>query len=365
MRMSKRRAARPLRIGTAGLLLGVAFVVATPAVAAAHGAGGVEPTNYRSRVVSLEPSAPGVTVRAIDLGTSLALTNTGDADVVVLGYDREAYLRVGPRGVFENVRSPATYLNRSFRLDEASEPIPALADPDAAPRWRKVDDGRTARWHDHRAHWMGRADPPAVRADPGRTHLVQEFEIELRRGSDRLVARGDVRWVPGPSPWPWVAAAGALACVVIVASRSRRGAPAVAGTLALVATSEALHVLGSWGGTTLPVADRLGASVYALVAIVVTLVALGTVLRRGVDRAAPLVLLAGLFVAIAGGLADVQALARSEIPTTLGSGLARATVAVALGAGAGLAVAGGLRLRVAARLPDAGSPAQHTGRTEG
>ena len=68
-------------------------------------------------------------------------------------------------------------------------------------------------------------------------------------------------------------------------------------------------------------------------------------LRRGLHAAAPLVLVAGLFVALAGGLADVTVLTRSQLPTTLPYGVARAIVAVALGLGAGLTIVGALRLR--------------------
>lgn len=346
MQMSTRSVAPGLRIPAIGLLLGVLLVAATPSPAAAHGVGGVEPSNYRTRVTSIDPSVAGVVVRPVDLGTRLELTNRGATDVVVLGYDGEPYLRVGPRGVFENTRSPATYLNRTLRVDEASEPVPATADPDAPPRWRRVDGGRTARWHDHRAHWMGRADPPVVQRDPDREHLIQRFEVELRQGSTAIGVRGDVRWVPGHSPWPWVVGAIVLAGLVVAASRGRRATQLVAGALGLVAVGEALHVIGSWGGTTLATGDRLGASVYAIGAIVLSVVACISVLRRGLDRAAPLVLVAGLFVALAGGLADVTALARSGIPTTLAPDLARATVMLALGAGLGLAAVGGLRLRV-------------------
>lgn len=108
-------------------------------------------------------------------------------------------------------------------------------------------------------------------------------------------------------------------------------------------------MLGSWGGSTLTTGGRLGASVYAIGAAVVAIVALVLALRHGLDRAAPLVLVAGLFVALAGGLADVTALARSGIPTTLAPDVARTTVMVALGAGLGLAAVGGLRLRIPER----------------
>ncbi|MFO7590474.1 MAG: hypothetical protein R6X23_06195 [Acidimicrobiia bacterium] len=363
MLMPTRGASSGVRTLAVGLLLGVVIVASTPAPAAAHGVGGVEPSNYRARVASVDPAAADIVVQPVDLGTRLELTNRGTTDVVVLGYDGEPYLRVGPRGVFENTRSPATYLNRTLRLDEASEPVPASADPDASPSWRRVDDGRTARWHDHRAHWMGRADPPVVQRAPDREHLIQRFEVELQQGPATIVVRGDVRWVPGPAPWPWLVGALVLAGLVVAAGHTRRATPLVAATLGLVAVGEALHVIGSWGGTTLPTGDRLGASIYAIGAIVLLIVAMISVLRRGLDRAAPQVLIAGLFVALAGGLADVTALARSGIPTTLAPDLARATVMLALGAGLGLAAVGGLRLRVPGRTREARD--QQTGRTEG
>ncbi len=359
MTMSTRAALRGFRSGGLGLALAAIVVTAAASPAAAHGVGGIEPSNYRTLIDSVEPSVPGLAVRPVDLGTRLELTNDGSTDIVVLGYDGEPYLRVGPRGVFENVRSPATSLNRTLRLDEASEPVPAIADPMAAPRWRRVDDGRTARWHDHRAHWMGRAHPPVVARDPDRAHLIQRFEIELRRGATRIVARGDVRWVPASSPWPWLVGAVVLAGALVLATlawsaRARRHERIVAAALGLVVASEALHVVGSWGGTTLGTGERLGASVYAIGAAAFALLALVTVLRRGLDRAAPPVLVAGLFVALAGGLADVAALSRSGIPTTLAPAVARGTVMVALGVGVGLAVVGGRRLRGVGRPPRAG-----------
>jgi hypothetical protein len=69
-------------------------------------------------------------------------------------------------------------------------------------------------------------------------------------------------------------------------------------------------------------------------------------LRRGDPWAAtPAVLIAGLFVFVAGGLADVTTLTRSQIPTTLPDGVARLTVSIALGLGLGLVIGAAFRLR--------------------
>ncbi|HEY5165460.1 MAG TPA: hypothetical protein VIJ44_05880, partial [Acidimicrobiia bacterium] len=108
------------------LLLGVASVVAAAEPAGAHGVAGIQPSNFDTRVLAVVPVTTGIHVQAVDLGNKLQLDNHTGRDVVVLGYDDEPYLRVGPAGVFENVRSPAVYLNRTRT---GNVPVPASADP--------------------------------------------------------------------------------------------------------------------------------------------------------------------------------------------------------------------------------------------
>lgn len=319
-------------------------VATTAAPAAAHGIGGIRPTNYETRVLSMRPSVAGVMVRAIDLGDRLEIENRTGHDVVVLGYDEEPYLRVGPRGAFENRRSPSTYVNRTNRLNTR---VPERADSEAAPEWRRIGVEPVARWHDHRAHWMGADDPPAVRRAPDEMHEIQRFSVQVRDRGAIVTARGDVRWVPGPSPWPWLALSAVAAVIVVVLARTRLAAGAVAASLVVVIAVEAAHVTGAWGATALGVGTRLGASVYALGSIAVAGVALVWVLRRGLHAAAPLLLITGLFVGIAGGLADLSEVSRSQVPTTLPDDVARAGVSLALGLGLGLFVVGALRLRSA------------------
>jgi hypothetical protein len=333
--------------------IAVVAVSTTATPASAHGVGGVRPTNYETRVLSVSPVTPGVSVRAIDVGDRLELENRTDHDVVVLGYEDEPYLRVGPRGAFENARSPSTYLNRSRqRLTR----VPDRADSDAKPEWRRIGDTPVARWHDHRAHWMAANDPPAVEAAPDRPHVVQRFRVEVRDQEKTITARGDVRWVPGPSPWPWIALAIIVAALLVVLSRTSVAVVAVAVALVAVIVVEGAHVVGAWNATTLGVGTRLAASVYALGSIVVAIVALAWVAKRGLHAAAPLLLITGLFVGIAGGLADLTVLTRSQLPTTLPDDVARAGVALALGLGIGLAVVGALRLRGPSTRTRPGAP---------
>jgi hypothetical protein len=333
-----------LRHALLALVLGMATVVVSADPADAHGVAGIQPSNFATRVLAVVPRPPGLQVRARDLGNKLELDNHTGRDVTVLGYDDEPYLRVGPGGVFENGRSPAAYLNRNRT---GNVPVPRSADPHAPPQWRRIGGGLVVRWHDHRAHWLGSGDPPQVQRDRASRHLVQRWTVTLVSAGTRIAVHGDVEWIPGPAPWGWLALALALAGVVVAAAHSRAARPAVAASLAVMIAGEAAHVLGSWFGTTVGGTTKLAASAYAVGGVAVASIALLWVVRRGVHAAAPLLLLAGLFLALAGGLADVTELYRSQLPTTLPHAWARLEVAAVIGLGSGIAIVGGLRLRPA------------------
>jgi hypothetical protein len=335
-------------VGIAGaLVLMVLLLGAAPA--GAHTVGGIDASNYRTRVLSIAPAVDGITIAVVDNGDRLELTNTTNRDVVVVGYNDEPYLRVGPRGAFENQRSPATFLNRT-RQNPA--PAPASADPSATPEWRRIGDGLTVRWHDHRAHWMGDREPPVVEGARGDDHLIQRFTIELRSDGQTIRARGDVWWIPGPSPWPWIALAVVLGAAVVIGARTRWSAPIVGGALGLALVFTVIHAAGAWDASTSSTGQRLSDAVPTLGAIALGIVALVQLARRGMRAAAPLLVFAGLFLAIAIGLADLSALSKSQLPTTLSFGLDRLTIAFVLGAGFGVAVGAAFHVASGRAVPD-------------
>jgi hypothetical protein len=310
--------------------------------------GGVQPRNYETKLLRVAPQVPGVELTVVDLGDRLQLTNDTPHDVIVLGYDGEPYLRVGPRGVFENSRSPATYLNRSNI--PTSKP-PKRANSSAAPAWHKVSSSTTTTWHDHRAHFMGTDDPPSVQRDPSVRRVVDRWTVELRTQGRKIRASGELVWVPPPSPWPYVALAMTIALGVVLLTRTRiwRGVFAVA--LALLVLSELAHVMGLWNATTATTASKLGESAYSLAGIALGVFALAWMWRRDTESAMPLVLIAAIFLFVAGGLADVSTLGHSLVPTTFPTLVARLLVSCDLGLGAGLAAAAALRLRQPLRAP--------------
>ncbi len=326
-------------------MISIAGLILAPA-ASAHGVGGVQPSNYETVIKPITPRLPGVSVSAVDLGAKLELTNSSKKSVTVLGYEGEPYLRVGPNGVFRNRLSPATYINRTRTARGA---VPQYADATAPPKWIRISSGNSVLWHDHRAHWMGIQDPAAVRSDPDTKHTVQSVRIELTRGDQTYLARGTVRWVPGPAIGPWLLFAVVLAVGLALLSRTRIAAAVVMSALGLAAFSEVVHVLGAWNATTATFTAKLGASIYGLGGIAITLVALIWVARRGVTAAAPIVMMAGVFLLLAGGLADITVLSRSQIPSVFAPAVARLTVTLAIGLGFGLGLAGALRLGTATK----------------
>jgi hypothetical protein len=336
----------------AGVVAGLAalLVGAAAAPAAAHAVGtGTEASNYRTTVRGIEQGVPGLSVRAL-AGGLLELTNRSGQEVVVLGYRLEPYLRVGPDGVFENQRSPSTYTNR-FRTAPAS--IPSEFDPKAAPEWKRIGDGPSVGWHDHRAHWTGPA-PPAVKASPKAVQGVREWEVPLRQGDRTMVIRGDITWVPGPAPWPWVLVAVGLFGAALAGSGGYRR-PKVLAVIALVAVAaDIVHTSGALLASTAPLGAQLYGTATAAAGWVVSGLAAYRLWRGRADTGLIYLLLGGIFLTLAGALPDLSALARSQLPSAFGPVVTRAAITFTLGLGAAMIVAGLAGFRTPRRAETAG-----------
>lgn len=184
------------------LVTAMVALVAMAAPASAHGRGS-DATNFSSRVTDA-PAIDGVRWEIYGGDELLEVENRTAAELLVPGYEGEPYLRVGPDGVYENQRSPATYLNNE-RYGQV--PVPEEADPEAEPEWVRISSSPSHAWHDHRIHWMSPSPPPSVEGTEGPT-LVEElspWEVPFVYEGQEFAVVGELRWVPGPSPWPWLA----------------------------------------------------------------------------------------------------------------------------------------------------------------
>ncbi len=338
---------RPWVVRIAGVVVGVAAVVGiTAGPASAHTISGPRPTNYRSRVVAIAPAVPGISARVVDLGNKIELTNRTASDVTVLGYEDEPYLRIGPDGVFENLHSQATYINRT-RLG-GSVPAGVDTSPTATPEWKKISSAHTARWHDHRIHWMSSQPPPPVAQDPGRLYNIsrQNIVVHLANG-DRVAIAVALDWVPGPSGVPWIPVIVVLFVAGALAALLPRWWRLLAVLLVVIVAADMAHAIAFEiprpGANPSKLLQFLGGS---FVSIAVWIAAVPTVIAVVRRRAEALygVIFVGLLVALIGGATDLAALWKSQLPDAGPHWLTRVEVVVAFGVGAGLVVGALVRM---------------------
>lgn len=259
----------------------------------------------------MTPAVSGLTVRPIEAGARLELTNHTGRTIEVLGYEGDLLLRVRPDSV--------------------------------------------ARWHDHRAHWMEAGPPPSVAADPGRTQRVRDWVVPLRVEASTVEVRGTLDWLPPPSPGTWWALClvGAVAVGGLGLALRRSGpvalaVAAVAGGAAGLAYAVARVLDGGTagaGGTLLGLlTGQLWLVLTSLAAIAAAAYAMSR--RPSADFA---LALAGACLLVAGGLSNAAAFSRSVPPAAWDGTWARVAVAAVIVSGAGLTAAGVLRIRAAGR----------------
>lgn len=321
------------------LVFAIAFgwLVATADPAAGHGGGSDEGTssNYRTRITSVVPALPDVTVRVIDTGSRLELTYRGTGMAVVVGYQGEPYLRVGPDGVFENARSPAAYLNRERN---AQVDVPDNADPAAPPEWRRVSTDATARWHDHRSHWMSNEPPPAVQSDRDVELVIfDRWVVPVAVDGHPVEIAGDLTWVPPPSRATWWLFTLGLSSLAVVAFRRWRWGWIHVGALVAAAGADLIATIGVVMASVESVFLRASQFLYAaLIAVAAIRVTLRTI--RGAAGPHLAAALAGLLSFGMSGASRLDGFSNSQIPSVLHPTMDRALTGVSVALGAALLI---------------------------
>jgi hypothetical protein len=174
-------------------------------------------TNYRSNIVRVSPSIPGLSLRVLDYNDQLALTNRSGRTVTVLGYSNEPFMRILADGTVQvNMASPAFYLDQNFY---GNVTVPSSANASFAPRWSTVDKTATYQWHDHRIHWMSPVTPPQVK-NKAKTTKIFDWRVPFRVNSEPGTVYGNLYWIGQNSGFPlW-----ALISLIIVVPLGLMGA---------------------------------------------------------------------------------------------------------------------------------------------
>ena len=237
-------------------------------------------------------------------------------------------------GVWENVKSPAHYLNRDRY---ATTTPPADANKSATPEWVKLADGNTAVWHDHRTHWMSPVPPPAIEANRGVEQTVPgDHHLALTVDGRPVSALVSIVWIPPPNRTAWLALTSLAGCLMVFLLDRRR---AVVPWCALLATLAAVCVHG--GGVQ-------GTIVTAAVAVI----ALAAAIRQW--RVVSAVTAA---IAAAYGFVRIDSFSHALVAGTLTNSWARVAVAVSLGMGCAVVGAIVIEKISPARTDEVGRPA--------
>jgi hypothetical protein len=316
-------------------LIGLVAMVGLAPPASAHSVSGVGATNWQTTLTGVSPAVAGLTIRVVEDGSRLEIVNHGP-EIVVDGYDGEPYLRVGPKGVFINTKSPAAYLNCSRN----GCPVPAAADAKAPPEWQQFSTGQTVLWHDHRIHWMGRQAPPDVARDPGVRHVQDRWTVTMTQGATPITVTGELTWVPGSNPFPWLLLALALAGIgaVVALTRSWRWLALATGVVTAVDFAHAVGVAWFWAGNWIfKAAELFEGSSYQIPGWILGYLAV-RLLLRGDRRGRVAAAIAGGSALLSTGVLDFTVLSRSQAPFTGPLVVDRLAVAICLGLGVGVLV---------------------------
>ncbi len=214
------------------------LVAMVPASAAlAHGGTGGDSSDYRISITGYLGNPSGMHLGIVELGNRVEVVRTEAAEVLVLGYEGEPYLRLDSDGVWENVNSPAHYLNADrFAATQPPSGVTAASEPS----WIRISTGDSVRWHDHRTHWMSSIPPESVTAEPDVEQLVHADQVDMRIDGRTVAAMVEVTWMPKPEATLWLVATSVLATavtlVLVLVVPARRFIPILAIAAAVGAT---------------------------------------------------------------------------------------------------------------------------------
>lgn len=321
-----------LRRCAAGAALTAATVVSLADPASAHTLSGVQATNYRSRITAVAPAVPGLSVRLLDLGRKVQVTNRSAQTVLILGYQNEPYLRVGPAGTFVNRKAPSYFLNRQASTATLRS-VPKAYSATANPIWFRTGSGRTVTWPDRRTRQEG-SDPPAVAANRGRQVAVSTWNLAMAHGGAPVTVTGSITYVPPPNGWGWLAVTVAALAVTAALGLLGRWHLAIAAALSLVVALNVVDAVGSAaisGGSGWALALRVLPSLPVWLLAIFSVAAVERQSEGGLVAAA----VVGFLVAAFNGLGGVSSLVRSQVPFAWDANLSRLATALALGIGFG------------------------------
>jgi hypothetical protein len=301
------------------------FALINPAAAAAHIAGaGASPSNYRTVVTGIQPAVPTMDVTVGIGGQWVRITNQGAAEIVVLGYRGELFLRLSQnQGQVNELSSTAaeTGLIRGIPASEGPATDPQTSQ---SVRWVPLRDGDGVTWTDNR-----------IDAPTDASAASESWELPLVVDGQQVTVVGTRDRIAPPSPWPWVVVLVLLTATVAAIGWLRNWHRPMAAVVVVGVLAFALHLLGT-GFTPQengPVLGWIGVGAVGAFTLLVGAVTVVSTLRRSQAAAVRVVTAGAVIVLLAA--TDISVLWYSQLPfagpAMLDRGLTVLTYATALG----------------------------------
>jgi hypothetical protein len=175
---------RTLAVAAAAVMLAISAPVALAHQGNPH---------YRSVVDAVSPATKGVDVSVLNFDDRLLMHNTSGKDITIYDYQDppKPYAQLLANGTVQvNTNSEAYYLNED-RLGES--PVPQGLGSE--PKWKQLSKSARFEWHDHRAHWMGKSDPPNLKDKDVKTK-IDDWTVPIAVGDAKGTITGTLTWVP-------------------------------------------------------------------------------------------------------------------------------------------------------------------------
>jgi hypothetical protein len=151
----------------------------------------------------VRPQVEGVVAEvAFSVNFEVILENKSPTEVSVIAPTGEAFLRIGPQGVFANWTSPFWFDSNSpagaGRMPDWVKP-----GPENPPDWRRVSADPSWGWYDHRLHPVERYVDPKIKAKR-QTARLGNFSIPIRYGDQDGGIEGYFEYKPPLGSWKTV-----------------------------------------------------------------------------------------------------------------------------------------------------------------
>lgn len=305
----------------------VAFITIlsiTPTSAYAHGIGGSSGSDSTSKVQFISPTTRDFSAKSVENGQRIEIKKLTNKDLLILGIDREPFIKITNAGVFENSNSGTVIINKSTSGSINQETLISEfekinSDSTANPKWKKISSSHTYTFHDHRIHYMGSVPDKATSLG------TNSLKIEVDGKNYEVVLAFST--VDKPKSIIYIFPMILIVIVFLLMLKNSKFVEIISKRIVLLIVLvvlfifESIHVFGYIQFVHEPIYDSLVQSLYGLILLALILAALVIFLKSGSEnilyRMAPYLTIIGAFGLFIDTIGEYKFFTERYLPSTL------------------------------------------------